>query len=102
MPQVPFLPPSLSSTQKETGRARRFALEGLEPRWLLSATPVAAALQAAFPVQEPEPLWQETVQPSQLSITAATPAVSGQLDLGQDNGSQGVVPGILETASIDA
>ena len=47
MPQVPFLPSSLSSTQKETGRARRFAVEGLEPRWLLSATPVAAALQVA-------------------------------------------------------
>jgi hypothetical protein len=99
MPQVPFLPSSLSSNPKETGRARRFALEGLEPRWLLSATPVAAALQAAFPVQEPEPLWHEAVQPTALSSAAAEP--SGQLDLSQVDGKPGVFSGILAAAGVD-
>ncbi len=98
MPPVSPTPSFLSSTPKETGRTRRFALEGLEPRWLLSATPVAAALQAAFPVQEPEPLWQEAVQPAQAS---ATVAASGQLDLSQDTASQGV-PGAWASASVGA
>jgi hypothetical protein len=92
---------SLSSTPKETGRARRFALEGLEPRWLLSATPVAAALQAAFPVQEPEPLWQAMVQPAQINADTASPAANGQLDLSQDIPNHNV-PGTWAMATVDA
>jgi hypothetical protein len=98
MHPVSTTPSFISSTPKETGRTRRFALEGLEPRWLLSATPVAAALQAAFPVQEPEPLWQEAVQPAQAS---ATVAASGQLNLSQDTASQGV-PGAWASAPLGA
>ena len=56
-PFLPFSPP------KERSGSRRFALEGLEPRWLLSATPAAAALQAAWPAPEQDRLWQEAAAP---------------------------------------
>jgi hypothetical protein len=74
-PFLPFSPP------KERSGSRRFALEGLEPRWLLSATPAAAALQAAWPAPEQDRLWQEAAAPK-LSAEP-TLASAGQLDLSQ-------------------
>ena len=74
-PFLPFSPP------KERTGSRRFALERLEPRWLLSATPVAAALQAAWPAPEQDRLWQEAAGP-QLAV-ATLSASSAQLDLTQ-------------------
>ncbi|MEI7785888.1 MAG: LEPR-XLL domain-containing protein, partial [Betaproteobacteria bacterium] len=88
MSPSPFLP---FSPLKERSSSRRFAVEGLEPRWLLSATPVAAALQAAWPAPEQDALWQDAAattpaavlaSPAQLDLSQATPAgawTTGQL-----------------------
>jgi len=58
MSHAPATPSNFMPDLKERSRQRRFALEALEPRWLLSATPLSAALQAALPQLEQERLWQ--------------------------------------------
>ena len=70
---TPFAPLAQAARQRSM---RRFGLEALEPRWLLSATPLAAALSTIWPEVDAAPLAAQTqVHAPQGDRQVATSAV---------------------------
>ena len=74
-------------------------MERLEPRWLLSATPLAAALSAALPLIEPEADYQQ-LSTSLLAPAQLQPVVQSVSSAAFDLGQAAVVSGIVPVSGV--
>jgi hypothetical protein len=77
---------------------RRFGLEALEPRWLLSATPLAAALSTIWPEAEATPLTAD-VQVHALQAQGERQGAVSDASAIFDLASSADVPGVLWASS---